>query len=347
VELEILLRLILIGVLLALSGFFSGSEVAFFSLDPVARKKQLISKDKNSKRMLWLLHQPRRLIITLLVGNEIVNISTSSISATLSKLVFTEASQLERILISIFIVLPILLIFGEITPKTIAYHTSEGWSTKVATPLYFFAKLIKPIRLIFRKVSDLVVNLLGGKIYSRHKEIKEKDFIMLVEKGNKYGNILDQEGHLIKNVFKFGDKLVKDVMTPKKDIYSIPGNINTSELLHKIRKGTFSRVPVIRPNTKEVLGILHIKDIINIDFEDNDFSVMDFITPPFYVSQNTKCLRLVNEFQKRHIHFAIVLNQSGKIAGLVTMEDLLEQLVGEIIDEKENKIKSFKSGEPA
>ncbi|MBN2724957.1 MAG: HlyC/CorC family transporter [Deltaproteobacteria bacterium] len=327
---EILIRLLILAGLLLLSAFFSGSEVAFFSLNHLARKKASTSNERSDIHLVWMLKRPRRLIITLLVGNELVNISSSTVSATIASMLFSHMGELERTLISISIVVPLLLIIGEITPKTIAIFTSQRWARKVATPIYIFSWIITPLRFLFRKLSDLIVNLFGGHASSHENPLSEEDFLQLVEKGKDQGKILDQEGDMIARVFKFGDGLVKNVMTPASRVYAVDLTTPMSEIPAKFRSGMFSRIPVMRGS--EVIGILHAKDVLK---ETHSKTLAELLKPPFYVSQNTKCLRLVNEFQKRRIHMAIVLNQHGKMSGIVTMEDLLEELVGEIHDEKE------------
>jgi magnesium and cobalt exporter, CNNM family len=335
-EFEIIIRLLILSVLLFLSAFFSGSEVALFSLTPLARKKASNSKSRSSKNIVWLLRRPRRLIITLLVGNEIVNIIISILSAALSDIFFTDFSIWQRTLLSIIIIFPVLLIVGEITPKTIAFLDPEKWSKKVATLLFLFSKLITPLRLVFKVISDFVINILGGKTLPEEKPISELDFLMLVKKGYAEGNILDEEEDLIKNVFKFGDKVVKNVMTPMNKVYSIDINSPIESVKEKLRIGTYSRVPVTRTGSNEIVGILHLKDVLTLS--DSNKNLSDLLKPPFYVSHQTKCLRLVDEFQKRRKLFAVVLDQNGRIVGIVTLEDLLEELVGEIYDEQDRYV---------
>ncbi|MBU1220033.1 hemolysin family protein [Myxococcota bacterium] len=330
-EYEIIVRLFILGTLLLLSAFFSGSEVAFFSLDPLARKRAAASEERSDKLLVWLLKRPRRLIITLLVGNELVNISSSTVSATIASHLFAHYSEWGRTLISIAIVVPLLLIIGEITPKTIAIIVSRGWARRAATPVFIFSILITPLRLLFRYLSDLIVNFFGGRPTPNENPLSEEAFLQLVEKGKDEGKILDKEGEMIANVFKFGDSRVKNVMTPINRVYTMDISTPFEELSTCFKNGMYSRIPVMKAG--EVVGILHAKDVLMS--AKGSVPVSELIKPPFYVSMNTKCLRLVNEFQNRRIHLAIVLNQHGKMAGLVTMEDLLEELVGEIHDEKE------------
>ncbi len=330
-EPEILVRLLLLTVLLGLSAFFSGSEVAFFSLDPLLRKKAAASEERSSRHLVWLLNHPRRLIITLLVGNELVNISTSTVSATLASHYFAAMNEVERTLLSIVIVVPVLLIVGEITPKTIAFFNSHGWSRRAASPLWLFSWLITPLRWILSAISWVFIRLFGVTEQVDRDKLQEEDFLMLVEKGSRQGKINDQENDLIKNVFRFGDALVKHIMTPREKIVTLDINMALPEILEVVKGGAYSRVPVFRTSTGELLGVLHVKDLLKRKRR----PLLDIIRPPFYVSQNTKCLRLLTEFQNRRLHMAFVLNETGKVSGIVTIEDLLEELVGEIHDEKE------------
>ncbi len=321
-------------LLLFLSAFFSGSEVAFFSLDPLARKRALTSSLRNDRHILWLLNRPRRLIITLLVGNELVNISTSTVAATLATRYFSGLGELQRTLLSIAIVVPVILIVGEITPKTIAIVASRGWVRRAATPLYLFSSLITPVRFLLGGIANLIMTLLGTKPGLARDEIGEEDFLLLVEKGSEQGKIKDHENDLIKNVFQFGDTLVKEIMTPRERVLALNADMSREELIGAIRNSTFSRIPVFKAGGLELLGLLHVKDLLGRGEQE---SFEELLRPPFYISQNTKCLRLLHEFQNRRIHMAFVLNERGEVSGIVTLEDLLEELVGEIHDEKEGQ----------
>ncbi len=331
-EASLILRYIALVGLFLLSGFFSGSEVALFSFDTLDKRKAKKRSDRASKILLGLLSRPRSLIITLLVGNEIVNITISTLAAALTDHYLAGASQVHRTLVSIAVVVPLLLVFGEITPKTIAYHAHRTWAYRVARPLHLFYLLVYPIQMIFRMVADTVVSALGGE--RTEKTMSEEEFLILVDRGSASGDIHAEEARLIHEVFKFGDRPVSQVMTPKERVFSIPSDTPLEEVGRLLSEGTYSRVPVIKPRTGEVIGLLHVKDFITRWRRVS--SLDELVRPPFYVSQNTKCLRLMREFQKRRMHFAVVLDQHGRMAGIATLEDLLEELVGEIHDEKED-----------
>ncbi|MBU1240131.1 hemolysin family protein, partial [Myxococcota bacterium] len=253
-----------------------------------------------------------------------------TVSATLASHYFSSMNSLERTLLSIGIVVPIILIVGEITPKTIAFFNSYGWSRRAASPLRLFSWLITPIRIVLSAISWAFIRLFGLPDQSNTNTMEEDDFLMLVEKGSIQGRINDQENDLIKNVFRFGDTLVKHIMTPREKMVTLEINMQDRDILEIVRKGAYSRVPVFRERTGELQGVLHVKDMLKREKK----TLHELIRHPFYVSQNTKCLRLLTEFQNRRIHMAFVLNESGKVAGIVTLEDLLEELVGEIHDEK-------------
>lgn len=329
------IEMALLVVLLILSGFFSGSETALFSLTKVQIEKLLISKGKKGRKIKLLLERPRRLIITILLGNEFVNASLSSISAALIIAIFGQ----EIPWINIVIVLPTVLLLGEITPKTIAVRTSEAFSLFVSAPLYFFSRMIAPVRWLIRTLSDRIVDLfIRGS--ARTGSILTEDVIKtIVEEGEKEGIIDSLEREYIYNVFDFGDARMDDVMTPRINMFCLPADLPLDEMIREIKQNHYSKVPIYRDNKDNIIGILFANDLIELSIDKNvtgEQSLTKILRQPYFVPITKRADELFQTFQRRKISVAIVLDEYGGVQGLVSMEDLLEAIFGDITDEFED-----------
>ena len=327
-------QIVLLILLLFLSGFFSGSETSLFSLTHVQLEKMILSKGKRGKNVKNLLDQPRRLIITVLLGNEFVNISISSISAALIIRLYGD----ELPWVNIVIVVPILLLFGEITPKTIAIQLNEQFALFVATPLHLFARIITPVRWLVRTFSDRVVNLFVGEA-SRAGSILTEDVVKtIVEESEKEGIIDSLEREYIYKVFDFGDVKMDDVMTPRANMFYLPDSMPIESIIKEIKENHFSKVPIYRNSRDNIVGILFANDLIEFyreDFHKTDGALKKIMRKPYFVPITKRADELFQTFQSRKISIAIVLDEYGGVQGLVSMEDLLEVIFGDISDEFE------------
>lgn len=332
------IEIALLGVLLFLSGFFSGSETALFSLTKVQIEKLGLSHEKKGRKIELLLERPRRLIITILLGNEFVNISISSISAALIIALFGE----ELPWINVVIVLPVLLLLGEITPKTIAINKNEGFALFVAIPLYLFSRMVAPIRWLIRTLSDRIVDLFVGES-SRTGNILTEDVIKtIVEEGEKEGIIDSLEREYIYNVFDFGDARMDDVMTPRINMFCLPADLPLDEMIREIKQNHYSKVPIYRENKDNIIGILFANDLIELSLDQNardEESLTKILRQPYFVPMTKRADELFQTFQRRKISVAIVLDEYGGVQGLVSIEDLLEAIFGDITDEFEDDSK--------
>lgn len=324
----------LLLILLFLSGFFSGSETALFSLSRVQVEKIVLSSGKKGKYIERLLERPRRLIISILLGNEFVNISISSISAA----IIIHLLGRENLWMNIVIVLPILLLFGEITPKTIAIKNSERFALFVAGPLTHFSWITTPIRWLIRTLSDRIVNLFVSES-SRTGSLLTEDIIKtIVEEGEKEGVIDSLEREYIYKVFDFGDARMDDVMTPRPNMFYLPEEMPIAEMIREIKDKHFSKVPIFRENHDNIIGILFANDLIELNKDEivqSEKTLQKILRKPFFVPVTKRADELFQAFQRRKISVAIVLDEYGGVQGLVSMEDLLEAIFGDITDEYE------------
>lgn len=317
-----------------LSGFFSGSETALFSLSRLQVEKMIQVNPKKGNRIKDLLERPRRLIITILLGNEFVNIAISSISAGLViRFIGKEVPW-----INVLIVLPVLLLFGEITPKTIAIRNSERFSSLVSLPISFFSRWITPLRWTIRSISDRIVNLFVSES-SRKESILTEDVIKtIVEEGEREGILDSIEKDYIYKVFDFGDARMSDVMTARANLFYLPADMPFREMISQIKENHYSKVPVYRENRDNIIGIIFATDLLGLKAEqidDSEVTLKKIMRKPYFVPVTKRADELFRTFQRKKISIAIVLDEYGGVLGLVTMEDLLEQIFGEISDEYE------------
>ncbi len=328
------IEIALLLILLFLSGFFSGSETALFSLSRVQVEKIVLSREKKGKYVEKLLERPRRLIISILLGNEFVNISISSISAA----IIIHLLGRENLWMNIVIVLPILLLFGEITPKTIAIKNSGRFALFVAGPLTHFSRIITPIRWLIRTISDRIVNLFISDS-SRTGSLLTEDVIKtIVEESEKEGVIDSLEREYIYKVFDFGDARMDDVMTPRPNMFYLPEEMPIAEMIREIKDKHFSKVPIFRKNHDNIIGILFANDLIELNKDEitqSEKTLQKILRKPYFVPVTKRADELFQTFQRRKISVAIVLDEYGGVQGLVSMEDLLEAIFGDITDEYE------------
>jgi putative hemolysin len=342
--------LIAVGALLVASAFFSGTEVAMFSLRRVDREQLARSQRRADQLVHGMIARPRRLIATILIGNEIVNVSISSTMATVGGRLFAGNGELAIAMLTTAIVLPLVLLLGEITPKTIAIKTEIGWSRAAARPLWLFGMLVTPIRLVVRLLADLILRPLG--IDSRRPPPKvalgEDEFRALVDAGSAEGAVDARERRLIHRVFEFGEKTVAQVMVPASDAFLLAYNLPLSRILNEVSSRGLSRVPIYHKSSDNILGILYAKDLVLLGTGlTAPRRLGELLHTPLFVPRNMRLERLFEIFKERKTHMAIVVNEYGKFAGLVTMEDLLEELVGPIRDEKEVRRQQTLEGVPA
>ncbi len=340
-------RLVAVFLLIGGSAFFAGAETALFSLSRVVRQNLASRTDGNSQRVLRLLAQPRRLIVTIILCNELINISASSIAAQITKRLLPTVPELGTVFITAGVMIPMLLLFGELTPKSLALRLGERWARVVSLPLSWAMKIVTPIRVLLALVAGAVVALVGGKATPQSLGVREEEFRALVDVGSEQGELEITERRLIHKVFEFGDTTVGKVMTPGDKVFALPYEMPLGRLVQAVSEQRFSRVPIYRSTRRgpkrdepiEIVGILLAKDLVGYSHGLLEgHTIAELIHPPLFVPRTTKCDRLFREFQRRKTHIALVVDEYGRLAGLVTMEDLLEELFGEIADEKETRV---------
>ncbi len=279
------------------------------------------------RRIAEMLRRPTNLIITFLVGNELVNVALSVSTTTLALVLYGDGGEYVAIALTTII----LLLVGEIIPKSLAVRYPERASLVVVWPLQLFGYVITPLHWGLRKLVDAVMREWAERPISL---VTEEEFKTLVDLSEDEGIIDQDERNLIQRVFEFGDQRVSQIMTPRTDIFALEVNEPLSTVLPKIKEARFSRIPVYEGSIDQIVGILYAKDLLPYSRQpEAEIKLRDLLHAPFFVPESKRIDELLRAFQRNKVHVAIVVDEYGGVSGLVTMEDALEELVGEIADE--------------
>lgn len=324
-------QIILLVILLVLSGFFSMSETALMSLSKIRIRHMVEEGVKGSKLVEKLIEDPNRLLGAILIGNNIVNIGASAIATSLAVKIFNGSESAVAVATAIMTVL--VLIFGEITPKSIAKQKSEQVALKVSKPVQFCVAIFKPFVAMFTAISSVFIKLFGGDPKATEPFITEEELKTMVGVSEEEGVLEDVEKEMIFNVFDFADLQVKDVMVQRVDVTAVDVNDGYEDILKVIKEDQFSRIPVYDDTIDDIVGVLNVKDLIIADKRDCKFKVTDYMREPLYTFEFKKITELFNEMKKSRNHMAVVLDEYGGTVGIVTIEDVVEEIVGDIEDE--------------
>lgn len=324
-----LIQLAVFVVLLGCSAFFSGTEVAMFSLNQI--QLQQMSKDNHPRLPLirQLLSDPRSLIATILIGNELVNVAASNISATLLiKLLGGE----DKWWVNILVMLPILLLIGEITPKTIAVRNSIAFASAVAPLLNMFMRFITPLRKVVRWVANIFITMIVGAQKEKKSAVTEEMVRSLAEQAAEDGVLDESEREYIHNIFAFGNSRVQDVMVPRARITFLPKQATWQEAINIFQQTGLTRIPVFDGHRDDIVGILHVRDMIQSGpaLAREPQGLVKLLRKPYFVVGTRLVSSLFQTFKERKQTYAMVVDEFGGLIGLVTMDDLLETIFGEL-----------------
>jgi CBS domain containing-hemolysin-like protein len=328
-------------ILLLCSGFFSGSETSLFSLGRIERYRSREEKQTFISRCLQeLVERPRRLLITILIGNELVNVTISTLGASLADdalLAWVSPAFLDLIFLKTLaataICFPLLLVAGEITPKTLALYNPRRFARLAAIPLRLFYALIAPVRWFLAGLASGIVRLTVGESPSGDAPITEEEFRNLVDLSKKGGVLWESEREFIHNIFDFGETRVSEVMTPRTDMFCLQIDHSMEEILRAVEQKPYSRIPVYEKDKDDIVGILYCKDLLGFPSDvaqGKEWDLRSLLRKPYFIPRTKNASDLFREFRFNRVHLAIVVDEYGGVAGLVTMEDLLEELFGEI-----------------
>ncbi len=325
---EQLVRLIVLGVLFFLSAFFSGSETALMSLDRL-RVKYLVQKNRRGARRLEaLLEQPDRLLGAILIGNNLANIAISVLATGLFVRYYGERGEL----LAILILTPFLLLVSEIGPKSYAAQYPEKLSFLVLRPILLLIAVLTPVNWVVTALTRVFTRMLPGEGGSR-PIISEDEIRALITVGEQTGVVATNQRRMLHGVFELSQTRVRDVMIPRTEVVGIDVGSSLSAALSLIQRSRHSRFPVYRESLDNIIGIIHSKDVLAAVDRAEPFSLESIMRSPYFVPDSKRIETLLQSFRRRHVHLAVVVDEYGGVEGIVTLEDIVEEIVGEIQDE--------------
>ena len=340
----VVIRLVLVVVCLVLSAFFSSSETALTTVNLIRIRNLADNGDKAAAWVLKARRDQSKMLGAILIGNNVVNLSASSMLTVLVTDVF--GSQAVGAATGVLTLL--VLLFGEITPKTIATLEAEKNALRFARVICLLMTILTPVIFVVNLLSGGVLRLLGVDPNKPTDSITEDELRTIVEVGHEKGVIESEEKEMINNVFDLGDSVARDIMVPRIDMSFVDVEASYEELMEIFRRDHYTRLPVYEDNTDNVIGIINMKDLILLE-DRAAFSVRDYLRQPLFTFESKKLSELMIEMRKTSNNIVIVLDEYGATAGLITLEDILEEIVGDIRDEfdadEEAELKEISKGE--
>ncbi|MCK5779382.1 MAG: HlyC/CorC family transporter [Psychrilyobacter sp.] len=330
---EIYSQFILLGILIILSGVFSASETALTAFKSTDLEEIEKSNPKTAKLLKIWLTKPNEILTAILLGNNIVNILASSIATVVTLQVMGEKSGNAIVVATVSMTL-VVLIFGEITPKIVAKTYSKKISGLMIGPIYILSIIALPLIKLLMFITKIISSMLGVNIKEENLMITEDEIISYISVGESEGVIEEEEREMLHSVIEFGDTMAKEVMTPRTSIFMIDSESTIDEVWDEIIQSGYSRIPVYGEDLDDILGILYVKDLLVLAKDNKTSSlVKDMIRDGYYIPETKASFEVLEEFRQKQVHMAIVLDEYGGTVGLLTIEDLIEEIIGEIKDE--------------
>ena len=322
-------------ILVVFSAFFSASETAFSSLNQIRLKSRAEDGDSSAARVLAMAEQYDKLLSTILIGNNIVNIAAASIGTIL----FTQMLGAERgATMSTIVLTIIVLIFGEVTPKSLAKEMPEKVATAVSPFLVLLMALMTPLTWLFTQWKKL----LGHFVHSGEADtITEGELMTMVSEAENDGELTDRESELIRSAIEFDDVEVEEILTPRVDVVAVEDDIPLEELAQTFAESGYSRLPVYHGTIDNIIGVVHEKDFYIARLK-KATKIDDLVVPTLYTTGSTQISQLLRTLREQHHHLAVVVDEYGGTEGIITLEDILEELVGEIWDEHDEVTEDFR-----
>ena len=320
-----------LAVLIVLGAFFSASETALFSSNRLTLRRLADGGDRRARTAVQLLHDPGELLTTLLVGNTIADIGASTIATSVAIRLVGHGHGEWIAFVSVTLV---VLVVSEIAPKTLAARNADRMALWVAGPIRAVGRLLGPLCQVLSVAATTLIRPFGAPITTRPPLVTEEQLRFLVQVGEEEGVIEEEEREMIHSIFELGDTLVREVMRPRIDIAGVPSSATINEALGLMIERGHTRLPIYEGSVDHIIGVVYVRDLLPAVREGRlDKPVLDVLRPAFFVPETKKVDELFREMQRRKVSMAIVLDEYGGTEGLVTMEDVLEEIVGEIQDE--------------
>ena len=327
--------LVALVVLVAFSAFFSASETAFSSLNQIRLKSRADDGDRTAARVLAMAEKYDKLLSTILVGNNIVNIAAASIGT----IIFTQMLGAERgATVSTIVLTIVVLIFGEVSPKSLAKEMPETVATAVAPVLSLLMVVFTPLTWLFSQWKRLLNHFVHS---SESDTITEGELMTMVSEAENDGELTDRESELIRSAIEFDDVEVEEILTPRVDVVAVADDISLEELAQTFAESGYSRLPVYHGTIDNIIGVVHEKDFYIARLK-KATKIDDLVAPTLYTTGSTQISQLLRTLREQHHHMAVVVDEYGGTEGIITLEDILEELVGEIWDEHDEVTEDFR-----
>ena len=317
-------------VLLVISAFFSMSETALISLNKIRLRHLMAKGSKKADLVYSMISNPDRLITSILVGNNVVN---TVISVLIAFMFMHICGEDLGIILATIVGATVIVVFGEIIPKVFAVQRAEKTSLQVAVPLKFVLAIFAPIARVFYALGNGIIKVFGGEVKHRAPLITEEEIRLMIEMGKEEGVLGDEERKMLHRIFEFGDTQADEVMVPREKMVAIDIDASSEELLDMFVEEGHARVPVYQGSQDNIVGVIYARDLLYIWQNKGLVIIPDLVHPAYFVPRNKRVSDLLKDFQKMKIQIAIVTDEKKKALGLVTLEDLIEEIVGEIEEE--------------
>ncbi len=334
-------RLLVLLALLALSGFFSGSETALLALDKLRVRFLQQKGHPNADKLANLLDRPDRLLSGILVGNNIVNIAASVIATGLFVTYFGKSGEW----LTVAVLTPILLIFAEVCPKTYAAQYPEKMSFRVLKPIGFVVWFLTPVIFIVSTISGWLTSFIT-KQAAEDISVSEDEIKAMIEVGEESGVVAAEQRRMLHGIFDLTETRVRDIMVPRTEIVGIDVTASFAEVLKIVNSSRHSRFPIYKDDLDTIVGVIHSKTILDYISHSESFSLNDLCRKPYYVPEAKRVGLLLQSFRRRREHLAIVIDEYGGVEGIVTLEDVVEEIVGDINDEYDSEEFDFRELKP-
>ena len=330
-------QLITLIILIILSAFFSSAETAFTTVNKIRIRTFEEEGRPNASLIRKLTDDPQKMLSAILIGNNIVNLTASSLTTIMVTRITANLGLASKsataIGIATGILTLIILVFGEITPKSIATRSSERICFFYIKPIYWMTVIFTPLIFIVNKISFGFMKLFGMRYTGKERVMTENELLTIIDVSHEEGVLESEEKEMINNVVDFGDSLAKDIMVPRIDMVSVPSAISYDDLKKTFKRDMYSRLPVYEESKDNVVGIVTLKDFFNYEGTKEDFKLSDLLREPYFTYEYQKTSDLLIQMRENSINISIVLDEYGATAGIITLEDLIEEIVGEIRDE--------------
>jgi putative hemolysin len=331
-----ILGAVAIVILLALSAFFSSSEIAMFSLAKHRVDSMIEEGMPGAKTVAELKQDPHRLLVTILVGNNIVNIAMSSIATGV--LAVLDVGPGQSVLIATFGITTLVLLFGESAPKSYAVENTETWAATIARPLKLSEKLLFPLIVVFDYLTRVINQITGGRSAIESSYVTRDEIQTMIQTGEREGVIEEEEREMLQRIFRFNSTIAKEVMTPRLDVTAVPKDATIDEAIETCVQSDHERVPVYDGNLDNIIGIVNIRDMVRAKYYgEGTADLSDLVQPTLHVPESKNVDELLTEIQDNRMQMVVVIDEFGTTEGLITMEDMVEEIVGDILEGDEEE----------